>query len=200
MRLTDLVGRFKFYHMKQLKLLIVLSGFLSLTVSSFAQGAIDFRSLGSGGGSTTVNAPITNWNGILASGSGFFAQLYAGANTNSLSPVGAPVAFSGVALGYFFGPILQISGFNIGTTPTLVVRAWENNGGAVTNFFDAIAATLPYGQSVAIVSPALGDPLNALTIPVLNGLQGFALVPEPSVTVLAALGALGVFLRARRKA
>ncbi|MBI3882269.1 MAG: hypothetical protein HY301_19705 [Verrucomicrobia bacterium] len=187
----------------KLKQFILIFVFLwCVAFTGFAQGTITAKNFASGGGpggsTTFVNAPITNWNGVLALGSGFFAQIYAGSNAGALNPVGIPIAFSAVIGGTFNGGSLAIPGFPIGSTPTMVVRAWDNQGGSITNYFD-VTGEIARGESAPFTAVALGDALTPGTIPVLQGMNGFMMVPEPSVITLASLGGLGLLLRLRRK-
>jgi hypothetical protein len=188
---------------KHMKKIIAIVGFsLMPCVASWAQGTINFQNIGTGAGSTSVDAPIFNVDMVTKlSGTGFSVQLYAGPNAGALSPVGTAATFlSGSFAGYFTGGTVQIPGFAQGSTPVLQVRAWDNQGGTITSYDSAIIR----GASSTFTSPALGDdtpPIDPATIPVPQGLTSFSLVvvPEPSIIALGILGAAGIILR-RRKA
>lgn len=188
-----------------MKIRVLFSSLLITASAALAQGTIDFKNVGSGGSSTStsVNAPIYNVDGITGlAGSGFSVQLYAGATDGSLAPVGTPVGFLSAPFnGYFSGGSIAIPGFATGTTPRLQVRAWDNAGGTITSWDSATIR----GASAIFTSPALGDsalPPNPATIPVPQGLLTFnlAVVPEPSVLGLGALGLVGLVALRRKKA
>lgn len=158
-------------------------------------------------------APVLNVDGVTPlSGSGFSAQLFAGAqNTgeNALTPVGSPVAFrTGTVAGTWAGIQEVIPGVAGGAIATMQVRAWANNNGALATYAAALLAGVPTGKSTLFDSLPLGN--NAVTPATLppnivgnplaaNNLQSFSLVPEPSVIALGALGVVALLLR-RRKA
>jgi len=89
--------------------------------------------------------------------------------------------------------IAVIPGFDEGATPFLQVRAWDNVGGAILNWDDAVIK----GASLPFVSAPLGGMAPA---PNLVGLTSFNLyvIPEPSTFALLGLGALGMFLFRRK--
>jgi hypothetical protein len=135
----------------------------------------------------------------LLQGAGYNAQLYyddAAAGLNLIPLAAALDTFNTAPFSGFFGAdVVQIPGWGIGSMPTLQVRAWNNQGGTITTW----EAASIRGESLTFTSPALGDPFNPSSIPVMQGLEMFQLVPEPSVVALGALGALGLVLRRRRR-
>jgi len=206
-----------------MKKLLVIGALLSVATGVFAQGSINYKNFVGSSANPTLKALIygpssvnptvvVHGNGpdgrpvggadyskhTALGGTGFTAELWAGNDANSLAPVaGSQVAFNtGSAAGIFKGISLSIAGFAPGSTPVLQVRAWDNSGGA--NTFDKAQTR---GMSDTWTSPKLGGTANGEIIlpPNLSGLTSFniALVPEPSVIALGAIG-LGALLLRRR--
>lgn len=193
-----------------MKKLLVTLACVAFSVSSYAQGFVNFNT-----GYSTVKATVTDLTtGQLASGTAYFAQLYAadGANAaeSSLTAKGSPVNFkTGTTSGY-----VQTSGTtSLGTAVsssvqvsatagivTVEVRAWGAllGGNAVTSYEDAVAANGGvFGHSNAInvqSAGALSSP------PYLVGLQSFTVngVPEPTTIALGVMGAAALLFRRRK--
>lgn len=131
-------------------------------------------------GNTTAGTPAgdTVYTGAALAGTGFTAELWAGATADSLVPVpGTQRSFrtgAGAGLIDSVGVIAVIPGFDEGATPFLQVRAWDNVGGAILNWDDAVIK----GASLPFVSAPLGGMAPA---PNLVGLTSFNLyvIPEP---------------------
>lgn len=105
---------------------------------------------------------------------------------------------AGVALaadGLFFINGVTVPGVAVGGTANIIVRAWDSATGATYN--DALERA-----EVAVTVTGLGGGTTPPATFALNsnftGLQ-LAVVPEPSTYALAAMGAVGLFLVARRK-
>jgi len=172
-----------------------------VTASSFAQGTVAFSNK-----KGTVDAPVfigTTGTGAKAEGAGYVAQLYAGADANSLAPIGAAVPFrTGAGAGYW-NPAPD-AGRTIptvapGGTATIKVVAWNTAAGAT--YEQALAAGQAGSSSVfTVVTGGAGSPPGLPTD--LVGLTSFAIsagaVPEPSVLALGAIGALGLLIRRRK--
>jgi hypothetical protein len=196
-----------------LKKLVLTALFAGVSACSYGQGQVNFvtRTLG-------TSAQVYNSLGILASGSLYYAQLFAadgtGQGSGALNPVGNVVNFrTGLNQGY-----VQESGTPAGAGTNVTVNTTVNatavNGGAVTlqlrawsSSFPSYAAALANGVAERGESPILnlaatGNP-NAVPVPGvpvdLNGLQGFTMVPEPSTIALGILGASSLFFVRRRK-
>jgi len=186
------------------KTLAMLMMFGTSCVMAFGQGAISFRNIGSGAGGTSVNARLFDFTGTTPlSGTGFSVQLWYGPSATpvgALTPLASPILGfnTGMATGYFGSPTVQIPGVPIGGVATLQVRLWDNAGGTITSYAQALTSGLYSGQSNAFQSAPLGDNLNPATIPVMQGLQTFFLIPEPSTHALLAFG-LGALLLPRRR-
>jgi len=161
-------------------------------VGAYAQGTINFANAGAWG-----SAPVRNLDGSMLSGSGFMAQLYAGASAASLAPVGTATAFlTGGGAGFFNGGTVTIPTVAPGATGFFQVRAWDIAKG--TTYDLAVASGSGYGFSNTINVSTGGAGTPPGTPGALVGLQGFSLVPEPSTMALLALGA-GALLFRRRK-
>lgn len=189
-----------------MKKLIAIAAVIVLTsASAFAQGGVAMKNVGSGGTggtATTVNSPVYlgTVGGTLLMGTGFSAALYAGPSgtvEGSLALVSGSVVNFGTSVlsGYFSSnPSLTISGVGVNSVAQLQVRAWDNQGGTVTSWETATIR----GESASFTQ-LLGDPFNASTIPVLQGMNSFAIVPEPTTVLLGLIGGAGLLLRRRRQ-
>jgi len=185
--------------MKKLLLSLALSAAASLT--SFGQGAVIFSNLGSGANGSSVFAPFFDTDGTTKlAGTSFSAQLYygvLGTVAGSLVNSGAPVVNfnSGGFAGFFAAtPSVSLTGSGIGSTATVQFRAWDNRTGATWETASV------RGESGVLTTPALGDPLNAASLPVVSSLASVTLaaVPEPTTIVLGLFGAAGLFIRRRK--
>ena len=168
--------------------------------SSFGQGALIFSNLGSGANSTSVAAPFFDVDGTTKlSGTSFSAQLYygtLGSLEGALVNTGASVVNfnTGGFVGFFSAtPSVTLTGIGIGSTATVQFRAWDNRTGATWETASV------RGQSSLLTSPALGDPLNAASLPVVSTLGSVTLaVPEPATVALGLFGAAGLLFRRRK--
>jgi hypothetical protein len=188
--------------MKRLLIAALVAGYS--VCSSFGQGALIFSNLGSGanGSNIAVNqAPFFDVDGTTKlTGTSFSAQLYygaLGALENALVNTGAPIVNfnSGGFAGYFSAqPTVTLTGVAaIGATATVQFRAWDNRTGSTWE-----TATIR-GKSALLTTPALGDPLNAASLPVVSTLGSVTLaVPEPATIALGLFGAAGLLIRRRK--
>jgi len=133
-------------------------------------------------------------------GTNWWAQLYDGADANSLVPVAAaPALFREVPAtqpGTWRGGNRILSGFNGGDTVVLHVKVW--NGSLFPTFETAIESPgAIYGVSdrFTYFIPTLQNP--PATLLFMENFRGFQLVPEPPVIMFGALGTF-VFIRRRR--
>lgn len=174
-------------------------------VLTYGQGQISFATF-----NTAVNAPITNGlTGALATGSGYYAQLFygpAGAVESALvSLTNAPATLS--AAGY----VTTGSGGGTRYTQDAVVapgsalfqvRAWTAALG--NNWTTALANWQSGANPTAVLGKSNIIPVTTTVAPtppaLLAGLQGFSLqpVPEPSVIALGALGLAAILYRRRK--
>lgn len=177
------------------------------SLSALAQGTVFFANR------VAPNiALVSDQGGAPLSGSGFYAQLFAGTvagGEGALTAVGTPVPFrTGSVAGTWAGVGLTVPGVAGSQAALLQVRAWANNGQTIATYDAAVAAGAAAGKSAVFTSLPLGDNTvvpatlapNIVGNPnALNNMQPFALVPEPSVIALGVLGVAGLLLR-RRKA
>lgn len=158
------------------------------------------------GGSAPLGTADYGAGAVAASGTGFSAQLWAGADANSLSAVNGSLtklrggAFAGYITAIATLPIPQIA---LGGSGTLQLRAWNNANNTITTWQDALNAFAVSGVSAPWVQASTGGVGTPASPPValtqLTSFNLFAPVPEPSLIALGALG-LGALLLRRRKA
>jgi hypothetical protein len=179
------------------KLLVTLTAVL-VSVSTFAQGTVNFNNRVTG----QIDAPVTRPDGSGA-GPSVNAQLFqvtgSGA-TATYTAIGQATTFragtvANPLLAAYVNPIasMAINGAAPGSSISVVLRAWEGAS------YDG---ALVYGQSNPITVALGGDIPNAPPqVPGnLTGLQGFTLtiVPEPSTIALGLLGATALLYRRRK--
>jgi len=177
------------------KLLITLAAVL-VSASTFAQGTIKFNNRLTG----QVDAPVSLPGGTVGAGSlaGATAQLYlipaGGGAPVALTPATTFRTTSAAAMFYVNEPLtgVVVPGVPAGSTANIQLRAWS--GG--TSYETAVIR----GESNIIPVSLGGTPAQGAPIPdaVLSGLQGFALVPEPSTIALGVLGAAALLYRRRK--
>jgi len=176
-------------------------------------------------GNTAAGVPMgsTTYGGALLNGTGFTATLWglnsanvagtADANNLALLVNGVTTmrtstsaANAGRVAGT--GANALINDVRPGTTDrgTFQVRVWDNKGGTILTWTDAVAAFARGGEAIGYsdlftVPWALTDPAGIGSPSNLEGLRSFNLftVPEPSVIALGVLGAGCLFLLRRRK-
>jgi hypothetical protein len=177
------------------KLLVTLAAVL-VSASAFAQGTVTFNNRNlTGAGGVLYHAPITG-DTIGAS-----AQLFlvAGGVETPLTPTQTFRPAPNNA--FFVGPVtVAIPGVAAGVSGTQVrVKAWQGasyDASAVRGQSELITLGQlggdPGGGNPPITPPDLGG-LNGQ-----NGLQSFAVVPEPSTIALGVLGAAALLLRRRK--
>lgn len=203
-----------------MKKLFVTLALATVAVGAFAQGSLTYQNTLGVGKEKYIfkpdpSAPTVAKNGGALSeyaafakvdGTGYTAELYWGAGDNaaegSLKAVaGSQVGFrTGGTAGLINGKSkLEIAGTLGGDKVTLQLRVWNNQGGTVTSWDQAVEK----GKSNLFVHELAGvDGSGAPKLgtgSIANGLTYFSLtVPEPSVVALGALG-LGALLLRRRK-
>jgi len=178
------------------KALMILSSLL-VAVGAFAQGQVNFAARVVG----TYDAPVFlgTVGGPKADGPGYMAQLYAGSSATSLAAVGAALPFrTGAAAGYWTAEARTISTVDASGNAFVQVRAWATASGAT---YEAAAAKgTGFGSSATLtIKPTVAPDVPAT----LTGLASFsisagAVVPEPSIMALGALGGLALLLRRRK--
>jgi hypothetical protein len=144
--------------------------------------------------------------GTAVVGTQYLAQLYYGASPSSLNPVtSAPARFRDVTAsdplaGKWVGATRTLSGFSVGQTVTLQVRAWD---GTVAGTYEQAAALNFLGTQHGTSAPFTYQIPSAAVPPAvfyIENFRGFTLVPEPSMALLAIVGIAGLcFCRRRTK-
>jgi MYXO-CTERM domain-containing protein len=191
-----------------MKKLVIMTAAIFATVNIFAQGTVNFSSIGGGG----ITNSLTQARVVL--GSAFQVQLYyAPSNSpaipqdSSLMPL-AGVANIGPIAGIFSGGTRTAPVSPPGTLAWFQVRAWETAFGASYEEAAAHAAvggrTALLGKSNIVIvntSDPTITPQEAPASLVAAGLLGFnvSAVPEPSVIGLGLLGAGALLMLRRRK-
>jgi hypothetical protein len=142
-------------------------------------------------GSLATNTPATSNALTRLAGTSFRTGTAAGFINTALLPGGAP----GVA----------VPGAPLGGAPangTFQIRAWNNVGGTIANWANALAlpAVARGASEIVNAGPLGGTGSPAATDPALNGMTSFNLhiVPEPSAIALGVLG-LGTLMFLRRR-
>ena len=205
-----------------MKKTLITTALLSLGVYGvLGQGAINFNNRATTANPTPVIAPIygpeaagekhgnattnggsTAYSGVLLTGTGFTAQLWASPAGGVLAPISTTVMRpAGTLAGFVLPPSASpvVPGALDGTQATFDLRVWDNRGGTITLWAQVMMdPTILHGSSGSF-NTAVKEAPN--TPPNLVGLTSFNLfaVPEPSVIALGALG-LGALLLRRRKA
>ena len=190
--------------MKGHVLLLIL---LADAASALAQGTVDFRNAvmfqtidPSGGARKVYNvgSPLNPATGQGLFGTQWVAELYVGNDASSLDPLTASISrftaatttVRGVWATFgIYGPngAVVLPGFDVNSTPTLQVRVWDFSKFAT---YEAAVASGITGASIPFTYQ-VPDPANnpSPTAYYMEGLQAFALVPEPSAIALGILGA-----------
>lgn len=175
-------------------LVSIACGLMLTCVAAVAQGTILFQNIGPG-----LNASIRMPDGTpLPAGVEFTAELLVGTSPESLAPLTPTVRTTSWVGNGWFGvgqPEKVLPGFAPGSRPWFQVRVFER----YPIDFPPIPPRF-YGVSAPFQLAALGglsDPTAqpAIPAPPLFGMQGFYLVPEPSVLALLVVGAATLLLR-----
>jgi hypothetical protein len=159
-----------------------------------------------GNTSTGTPAGSTVYTGTLLQGTGFTAQLWGGPNGTAEGALtlatGSQTTFrTGTAAGFITAPAVNptVTGVPENGTATLQVRVWDNQGGTITSYAQALQVGAAAGFSDLFNVSPLGGTLTPS--PNIAGLRSFSLtqVPEPSVIALGALGLGALLFRRIRK-
>jgi len=193
---------------------------LSAAASVFAQGTIVYYNRVTGScvapvygpetgnaalsktGNTTAGVPAgtQTYTGAALAGTGFTAQLWAGAEGTSEGSLAAVAgSLKDFRTGGFAGAInnsggvIAIPGVAEGNKAALQLRVWDNAGGTITSY----DAALVRGKSPLFTSLSLGG---LAAPPNMVGLLSFNIsaIPEPSTFALLGLGALGMLVFRRK--
>jgi hypothetical protein len=181
------------------KILITISAVL-LSVSTFAQGTVNFNNFVGTQANPTVNAPVTVIGSGAGAGSiGAIAQLYLITGSGAAAtytPVGQSSGFRNATAGnpllnaYITGNNSMDIGQPAGSTVTVVMRVW------VGASYDAALARAE-SNPITITLGGVTDPTLPAEFPAtLVGLQPMT-IPEPSTIALGVLGAAALLYRRR---
>jgi len=191
------------------KLLLTLS-LVVATVTGFAQGTVTFANnvaFGTPAGGPFNDRLVHDMAGAPLVGVNWVAQLWyangAGVAEGSLASLGGTQAFRAVGTtlpgtwSTAGGTSRTLTATAESQTATLQVRVWD--GALFANYAAALAGGGVYGKSPTFnyTVPPSSPPPGASAF-FMEGLQGFQLVPEPSVIALGVLGAAALLLRRRR--
>lgn len=155
-------------------------------------------------GNTATGTPAGTmvYAGPALDGTGYSAQLFWGAGVGlgmeQLAP-GPMTSFrAGAAAGFITAVDGTLTGSTIGSDLTLQLRAWDNMGGTVMTWDEAVAQQVAHGWSKTFNHTAVGG--GSLPAKNLVGLESFniAVVPEPSSLALLGLGAAAMLIFRRR--
>ena len=160
-------------------------------------------------GNATTNGGSVDYTGFtLLSGTGYTAELWAEYSAGSdvfqpLSGIGAKVPFlAGTRAGFIAWTSQAVFVPWVTTTAMSVrfqVRAWDNKNGFVDTYAASLASGASSGWSdifTTQVNVPPGTPLGPVGLTSFN-LIGPAMIPEPSVVMLAALAGVALLWRRR---
>jgi len=175
-----------------MKKLILTVAAVMVSVAAFAQGQVTFNNRVTG----VVDARVTFADGPNAGqgvGAGYTAQLFGGADANSLAALTPNTTFrtsSAAAMGYVNGVVVDVPGIAAGNKATLVMKVLDSTG-KVVGASGSISVSLGGGT----LPPANLEGLAAFTVSV----GAAPVIPEPSTLALAAVGGAAALLLRRRK-
>jgi hypothetical protein len=86
-----------------------------------------------------------------------------------------------------------------GTTATVSVYAWYNDGGMITSYSAAVTDLVPVGSDSPVNVTLGAPPAPASFLPAMGNVTAIAPVPEPSTIALGIVGASTFLMRLRRK-
>jgi hypothetical protein len=164
---------------------------LCISGTALAQGTIEFNNCIPG----VVHAPVFSDLGFVLTGNIAGAQLWAGADSLSMQPVGPRTIFwTGDAAGCVISPgEVVVPGVPPGAFAFAQLRAWD--AAFASSFEELPAGSIFTGGSIVIQVGPLGDGA-ALPAARLIGLEAFTftVIPEPSTIFLFLFGSVGLLV------
>jgi hypothetical protein len=163
-----------------------------LSFSTFAQGTLIFNNR-----TGNVDAPAAFYGRAWGDLPGGVAQLYLVGAAGVLTPLLPTATFrttSPAAEFYLNQVTVTVPGIAPGSPATVRMRAWAGASSYETAIIRGESNDVTISQ-LGGIPPAGGAPIPD---PILTGLQGFNVIPEPSITALWQLGAAAL-IRRRRK-
>jgi len=172
---------------------LILSAVLALSgLTSQAQGVINgFNAFKPPGSSVNALVLDAHWINPLLPEVGRVEVLTADGLT-VLSPIKDGQGNKLIAPGVFSLGLMTIPGSTVGSSASVMLRAWDNSTG--TTFATALCR-----GTVHVTFPSVGSANAPSNFVLDSNFRGMILlVPEPSTIALASLGVLGVFFTVRR--
>lgn len=172
------------------KLILSVAALVVTLASSYGQGQLFFSNRILPSIDARVSSTGANQLGGFAVGPAQAQLFISNAAGDAVTPIASSLtAFrtgSAAAAGYISGFGVTVPGVDAGTTIKVIMVGFEGS-----DFASAGAK----GKS-APIDVTLGG--GTIPVPNLTGLQGFAIVPEPSTIVLGVLGAAALLFRRRK--
>lgn len=197
-----------------MKKILLLLGLLGLTVSSFAQGTVNFANNTTTRMTTNTTAfpppghtPNIQGNTQLGFTVGFYIAPQGTTDPNAFTLVGpTTTSLAGIGVGTFNGnggTNFTIQG-NTGQAIAFQVRAWQTSAGATYEIAKNVLNAYRGASAIGEVTPSTGTTLAATLFGTSAGqIGGFVLlpntIPEPSSIALGILGLGAIALFRRRK-
>jgi len=151
---------------------VLLCALFLTCADAHGQGSILIQNIGPG-----YNATVQGPDGaLIPAGNAYTVELWVGVWPDALTPV-SEERRTFTAPGYFGvgSPQAIVPGFSPGSHPWCQVRIWNNQGGTITNYAQAISAGVPYYPSrIFQLGVGLGNPTVTPVVPAafLSGLMG----------------------------
>jgi hypothetical protein len=127
------------------------------------------------------------YNGAPLSGADYTAQVFGGPTNTPASQLAAlspaTTFLSNASAGFVIAPnrAVAVPGVSEGQSARVLLRAWHNRGGTITNWSQLLAdPTIPHGESLPFITLPLGSVFTPP--PNLIGLQSFNLVTPVRLT------------------
>jgi hypothetical protein len=164
---------------------------LTLQVVLQGQGNVNFANVGVG-----LNSPFSDCTGARLSGSLWTLELWAGPDPGGVGALLAGPAFMGTFANGFFNAGQRTVSNVTGNTAFAQIRIWDNMGGTITSFEQAMAAGVSHGASSWFTQFLSTPPATPATMVNLASATWTGVcIPEPSTITLGVMAAAGLLLR-----